>query len=640
MENNQLDTHNFSKFGLKVFNLDVAREGNSLKISVYEQITGESSTIKHYEDIPVSLDKIEKRCHEIIETLNETNRNGRITPEIFIKLKEVGQVFYDELFSQNAKEKLRRTRAEYLRLHIDDQLVQIPWELLYDGEQFLCQRFNMGRLVKTRQSVPQNRERSLAGPLKMLLIADPKSDLNGAYREGVQIRNYMDRHKNFIQVSSQFDNISADSIKEKIRNYDLVHFAGHADYNAEKPVESGWRLTKGSLKAGDIMKMAGASPMPALIFSNACQSARTEKWALSEYFQEEIFGLANAFLLSGVKHYIGTFCEILDEPSSRFALRFYEHLRCGRPVGEAVRLARIAALREEYGEENIVWASYILYGDPTVSYADRVEQSESEKSPKIKPVSKKIRTPDEEEEVIVFNPRENEKKRWGWWAIIIGMISIISLIVAGLSWMGKHNDAYFMQKIAAAEDQAHRTILKEIREKMLIVMEQEKKKQIEKNIKALEHKIPHGKSLFDKAQRSESLTMMIDFRSGKYSLIEGKEELIALVIAEQILQHTNVQLVERKDLDKVLEELNFGTSKLIDPANRLSLGKIMAAKLILSGWVEDSGRQTEISMRVSEIETGRTIAAVNEVLDSNVPVSAQKHIAKKLLKKLNELPVK
>ena len=93
--------------------------------------------------------------------------------------------------------------------------------------------------------------------------------------------------------------------------------------------------------------------MPALIFSNACQSARTEEWTLREYFQEEIFGLANAFVLAGVKHYIGTFWEILDEPSSKFALEFYKNLISGMTIGEAIRKARLTLIKQ-YGEETIV----------------------------------------------------------------------------------------------------------------------------------------------------------------------------------------------------------------------------------------------------------------------------------------------
>ena len=97
-------------------------------------------------------------------------------------------------------------------------------------------------------------------------------------------------------------------------------------------------------------------------------------------FADEIFGLANAFLLAGVKHYVGTFWEISDEPSSHFALEFYKNLISDMTIGEAVRKSRLELIRE-YGEESIVWASYVLYGDPTFNYKAEIETTETKTEP-------------------------------------------------------------------------------------------------------------------------------------------------------------------------------------------------------------------------------------------------------------------
>lgn len=357
---------------LPVFHLEVTREDQRLKLSAYEQRRGESSTVRHYEETTLSIDGINQRCQEIVEILNKANRSGRISRETLTKLRAIGQVFSDELFTPEVKQKLDQTSADHLVIAMDDQLVQIPWELLHDGQQFLCQRFAMGRLVKTRQSLPASaKPRHLARPLKMLVLADPKKDLKGAYVEGQRVVARMDQDSAVINASLRSDGITPGYIKEKIRNFDIIHFAGHSDYDAENPAESGWRLSEGRFRAADIHKMAGTAAMPALIFANACQSARTEEWGIVDTIQDDIFGLANAFVLAGVKHYIGTFWEILDEPSSRFAEEFYHQVLSGQSVGEALRKAR-QALILKYGEETIVWGSYLLYGDPTYNYLDQV----------------------------------------------------------------------------------------------------------------------------------------------------------------------------------------------------------------------------------------------------------------------------
>ena len=414
---------------LKVIHLEVARKNAHLKISANEHLAGEVSTIRHYEEIPVSMDWIGTKCSEMVETLNAVNRQGRFGRDILLKLRAAGRDFYKELLTPSVKEKLKETKAEYLSLHIDDHLVQVPWELLNDGREFLCQRFNVGRLVKTRQAVQNIKNRVLARPLRMLVIADPMGDLKDAYLEGKQIQEYMTHYENFIHVVVRSKDITPAFIKEKMQYFDFVHFAGHADYHHENPEKSGWGLTKGTFTARDIIKMADSSTMPALIFSNACQSARTENWALKEHFQDEIFGLANAFLLTGVKHYVGTFWEMLDEPSSRFAPEFYKNLLSGMSTGEAVKEARLSLIKE-YGEETVAWASYLLYGDPTSNYMDQIKVTAEEEEQKLAgvfPAGERVRAREREADL---EPAAKEvfKKTAAWWVLATG-VALFSLLL-------------------------------------------------------------------------------------------------------------------------------------------------------------------------------------------------------------------
>jgi class 3 adenylate cyclase/CHAT domain-containing protein/tetratricopeptide (TPR) repeat protein len=416
---------------LKVLQLEISQEEDHLKISATEGSAGEVSTIRHYEEMPIPRERIGGLCREIVETLNNVNRRGRLTREVLVKLREVGQLFCDELFTPEVKEKVRKAEADHLILQLDDQLVHIPWELIHDGQEFLCQKFNMGRLVKTRQTVLGTRSRSLGRPFKMLVLVDPRGDLDGAYREGTELRDFMDRFKDHVSVSFRSSDITADFIRQKIRNFDLIHFAGHAEYHPDNPDDSGWRLSDGLFSPRDIMKLAGTAAMPALVFSNACQSARTEEWRIKEQFQDEIFGLANAFILAGVKHYIGTFWEILDEPSSRFALECYKHALSGMTVGEAVRQARISLIKE-YGEETIVWASYLLYGDPTFNYTDQVMAAEAGEEP-----SKPLQAPPLEgvvrtgEQVIDFGEKEASRKKGIWAGVAAVVVALILFLLFG-----------------------------------------------------------------------------------------------------------------------------------------------------------------------------------------------------------------
>jgi class 3 adenylate cyclase/CHAT domain-containing protein len=745
----------------KVLELEVTRENNRLKISSFEHLAGEVSTVRQYEEIPISIDSLRDRCNEVVETLNSCNRKGNLSRDVLSKLREIGQTFRKDLFTASVEETFQNSKAEHLVINMDDQLVQVPWELLHDGRQFLCQGYNLGRLVKTRQNISGGKTRLLGHPLKVLVLADPEGDLKSAFEEGNQIQDYMEQQRDLINVSFRSQDIPAEYVRQKIRYFDFVHFAGHADYSPENPGDSGWRLTDGTLQAKEIKKMADTGFMPALIFSNACQSARTEEWGLKSHFQNEIFGLANAFILAGVKHYIGTFWEVLDEPSKRFAIQFYRHLFENKTVGEAVRMARLD-LMDEYGEETIVWASYLLYGDPTFNYMshilpDEVSEEPAEPPPEIEQVTvTKTRSTPETPEL----PDKSKKPPiWTWiaaasLAVVIALViwvapvlfktdttefeqALISFYQAGdfdnaltaaetlkekdagvrLAYLIPGNihlrkgeleaaQALYQQAMNASkgsevqfasaliglgriaslnkEDQkaldyyrqasnaspadsaaylsqamlmeksgnttqalsllekagqlapdntSIAAMTRDIRLKANIAADEKQQERIDNLVTSLlEEMDKPSRALPSDGWTSQPLTVwIIDFTTQGYSLQEGEDTLLVSGMTDQLLQHGRVQIVERALLDKLLTELKLSTSKLTDRRTALALGKLLAARLIITGKIIYAGPHTQVSMRMFETETGRITAALNETVGSAVPVSV---LAEKLTNSL------
>jgi class 3 adenylate cyclase/CHAT domain-containing protein len=348
--------------------LEASRENGNVKVCVYEKNNAGARTLRPYENVEVDWEQIEASRREIITLLNRANRRAKVTPEILESLKKSGQLLFDLLIPAKAREKISATDARNLLLYVDDKLVHVPWELLFDGKQFFCRRFAMGRIVSTRQAPTSLSSRKLKPPFKVLVLADPRGDLEASYREGMEIKNYLDEKREVFHVDFKSHPVDIPFVKKNLRDYDVVHYAGHGDYHSDNPAESGWLLKDGRLKASEISAMGGLQPMPSLVFSNACQTGHTSEWQIQDGYEQQIFGLANAYLLAGVQHYIGTFWEILDEPSGYFAKRFYSFLAQGVKVGEAVRRARLELI-DAYGEETIVWATYMLYGDPTFEFA-------------------------------------------------------------------------------------------------------------------------------------------------------------------------------------------------------------------------------------------------------------------------------
>jgi hypothetical protein len=103
-------------------------------------------------------------------------------------LKRLGELIFFHLFSQPARQRLLDSPPTDLFLRLDDQLVHVPWELAFDGEGFLLNKFRIGRQVLTHQPVPFTDGRRAQTPhrLNMLLIVDPSESLDAAAAEADQ----------------------------------------------------------------------------------------------------------------------------------------------------------------------------------------------------------------------------------------------------------------------------------------------------------------------------------------------------------------------------------------------------------------------------------------------------------------------
>ena len=150
--------------------------------------------------------------------------------------------------------------------------------------------------------------------------------------------------------------------------FDLIHYAGHGDFDAARPNRVGWLFATGLLTPGEIGRL---ERVPAIVVSNACLSARTSQALESGRRPDEarseaglLPSLADEFFKLGVRNYVGTAWEVNDVGAELFASTFYRGLLSGKPFGEAVLDAREELWKGEpvFGA---LWAAYQHYGDPT-----------------------------------------------------------------------------------------------------------------------------------------------------------------------------------------------------------------------------------------------------------------------------------
>ncbi|NVM28895.1 MAG: CHAT domain-containing protein [Candidatus Helarchaeota archaeon] len=283
----------------------------------------------------------------------------------FADLVHLGQDMYEHLLG-DIGDQIKNLPSNNLFLKLDDNLLSIPWELCHDGTDFLGRKYNIGRqvVVSPKFYIMSYPTRSLQYPLRVLLLADPTETLPGAVEECNKIHKELskiDGIKENLEYKSGKE-IKLDKLMRDLTNYDLVHYAGHAKFNKRNPSESGWEINP-DRKEYLTASMMAAMNAPPIVFANACESG-TQAVEKKLFYQGEIFGIASGFLMGGIKNYIGTFTYVNDVSSIDFAVQFYKKLITqGETVGSSLRHAR-KFIYEKHGEAHILWASYMLYGDP------------------------------------------------------------------------------------------------------------------------------------------------------------------------------------------------------------------------------------------------------------------------------------
>ena len=86
-------------------------------------------------------------------------------------------------------------------------------------------------------------------------------------------------------------------------------------------------------------------------------------------------------------------------------------------------------------------------------------------------------------------------------------------------------------------------------------------------------------------------------------------ELLSSRIIQTINNSGDYIVVEREKLYLSLEELNLGSTALVDDSTRLRIGAMVGARLMIFGGYQVIGDVMRIDLRVIEVETGRFIKA-------------------------------
>lgn len=151
-----------------------------------------------------------------------------------------------------------------------------------------------------------------------------------------------------------------------------------------------------------------------------------------------------------------------------------------------------------------------------------------------------------------------------------------------------------------------------------------RRERVDKLVKALAERFraqqsrPESRDADDWTSRPMILAFM-DFReTGGLSDRDGITEVLTLELTRRLNESGRVQVVERVLIERLLEELNLGSSDLADPETQLRLGRVLAAKLLGTGSLLHLPAGSLLTLRLIDTETSR----IPQILTRRIPAEA------------------
>lgn len=275
------------------------------------------------------------------------------------------------LLAASVREGLQTMLGRPLVVVHDRETSRVPWEVLRLGDTHPALGAGMSRRYQSEAlTVARWRDDgATGGPLRLLLVVDPTRDLPGAAAEGSVLQGLLRERGVALDVLQGKAATRAHVLAALASgHFDVLHFAGHAFFDPKNPGTGGLVCAdKQVLHSADLEALTS---LPALVFCNACESARVRRRSpvatqvgtrsTRARQQRSMTGVAEGFLSGGVASFLGTHWPVGDEAALAFSRTLYEALLQGDALGDAVLAARrrVAAL------PSLDWADYVHYGSP------------------------------------------------------------------------------------------------------------------------------------------------------------------------------------------------------------------------------------------------------------------------------------
>jgi CHAT domain-containing protein len=293
-----------------------------------------------------------------VEKLLVELRKNLVNPTATKNVQKQSQEVYNWLLKPIESE-LQKSGVDTLVFVLDGPLRNLPMAALYDGKQYLVEKYaialSVGLQLLDPKPLVQQQLRALTAGLtqpppgfpKFAPLLAIKSEFDGITKAGVSTTSLVDGDFKKKNLESE---ISATS-------FNIVHLATHGQFSSR--LEDTFILDfDGQINVKDfdtLFRSQGKSIVELLVLS-ACQTASGDSRAA--------LGLAGAAVRAGARSTIASLWQIDDESTAMFVSAFYRELKSGKITkAEAVHRAQLQLLKHPNYRAPSFWSAYVLIGN-------------------------------------------------------------------------------------------------------------------------------------------------------------------------------------------------------------------------------------------------------------------------------------
>ncbi|MDZ7962555.1 MAG: CHAT domain-containing protein [Aulosira sp. DedQUE10] len=292
--------------------------------------------------------EIEQTLDNLLVALNpvsDSKERDRFSQQIYdwlIRPAEIDQAFKD---------------TKTLVFVLDGHLRNIPMAALYDGKQYLIEKYAValspGMQLIAARSLQKNHIDAIVGG-----ISESRSGFSALPAVESEVRQISKTVPSSMLLNQRFTS-QALGDRVKSSSADVVHLATHGQFSSrlEDTFLLTWDGEVNVKELSELLKNRGNDPSKAieLLVLSACDTAAGDDRA--------VLGLAGLAVKSGARSTIATLWPVKDQAAAMLMTRFYDQLRQPKITkAEALQQAQISLIRKTDFRDPFFWSAFVLVG--------------------------------------------------------------------------------------------------------------------------------------------------------------------------------------------------------------------------------------------------------------------------------------